>query len=119
MSVLAPVSSRKIRRAGSQVFCQSRQMSLAAATSARSCSLAFSVFFITVSQRADKSVNRGNVDTNHQSLFNPIAQLRKRYVLILQKLALDLCSMGAQRMTPVTSNLARGNAPFPSPQAGY
>ncbi|HRN81767.1 hypothetical protein, partial [Nitrosomonas europaea] len=59
------------------------------------------------------------MNTNPQNLFNPIAQLRKRYALVLQKLTPDLSSMGFQRMTPIAPDPARGNAPFLFPQAGY
>jgi len=52
------------------------------------------------------------VDTNSQSLFNPVAQLCQRYSLVLQKLALDLSGMGFQRKGLVEAPLIGYNAQY-------
>src|SRR5882757_8695365 len=56
--VLAQDSSRKTSRSAGHSFCRSRQRFLCSWRSARSCSLARSVFFIAVAQTPQRVVDR-------------------------------------------------------------
>ena len=57
-------------------------------------------FFIAVSQRADKPVNGGDVDTNPQSLFNPVL------------MGLLLCALSAQFDKDFATSIKPGNPAF-------
>ena len=79
MFVLAPDSSTKTTRRKSRERCSAIHASRRRLTSARSCSLARSVFFIAISQALERVVNCDSAATDTQRL----AQLCKRGIWCL------------------------------------
>ena len=114
MLVLVPVSSMKTRCEGSSCACSSFQAARATATSARSCSLAYTVFFKAHIGPVAEAPHRPQTDI-HATLLQPDADLLKRQIGVgLDQLEQPIGMVFEQR-PPVAPHRVRRDALFPSP----
>src|SRR5271154_7137143 len=97
MLVLAQDSSRKPSRSIANSFCASFQRTLFSTISARSCSLARSVFFIAVAEPPQGVVDGHQRAVDSQLLVDPLQRCVGMLVHVLRQ-AIDLLAIEAARL---------------------